>query len=103
MRPTILDSPSLSAPRASLCLLGICTLLVLPATALVAQDLTATKTNNVSGNALIDDPFTWTIVVENIGATAYSLISSFPFLVDDLPVRGAGASRVEEGLHRGRR
>ncbi|MEM7053547.1 MAG: choice-of-anchor D domain-containing protein [Pseudomonadota bacterium] len=48
-------------------------------------DVIATKTNDTGGVALIDTPFTWTIVMENIGSGDYILNGGFTGLRDDLP------------------
>lgn len=48
-------------------------------------DVTATKTNDTGGVAVVDTPFTWTIVVNNIGAGDYILNGGFSALRDELP------------------
>lgn len=48
-------------------------------------DVIATKTNDSGGVAVVDTPFTWTIVVENIGSGNYVLNGGFSALRDELP------------------
>ncbi|OGH31288.1 MAG: hypothetical protein A3I54_01035 [Candidatus Levybacteria bacterium RIFCSPLOWO2_02_FULL_41_11] len=51
-------------------------------------DLVVTKTNNVAGNAVINQPFTWTLTVTNNG-NASATFSDEDILEDDLPSSGA--------------
>lgn len=54
-------------------------------------DLTATKTNNVGGNAVINTPFTWTIRVENIGLGNASFTNNQNILWDERASTGVSS------------
>ena len=53
--------------------------------ALALPDVIATKTNDTSGVALIDTPFSWSIEMRNIGTSNYFLNGGFTALRDELP------------------
>jgi hypothetical protein len=57
-------------------------------------DLTATKTNSVSGNAIINIPFNWIIRVENIGLSNATFNSGNTILTDNLPSSNVGYGAV---------
>lgn len=48
------------------------------------KDLTVTKVNNVSGAAVVNSPFTWTLTVTNTGTTAVTF-NNQDIVEDDLP------------------
>ncbi len=48
-------------------------------------DLTATKSNNVSGAITVGNPFTWTVTVANSGSAGATFTSGQTILHDDLP------------------
>lgn len=50
-------------------------------------DLVATKSNDVGGQATLDEEFVWTIVVENRG-DSFTTTFGIPWLVDNLPQSG---------------
>src|SRR3989338_6762442 len=54
-------------------------------TAAPQPDLTATKTNNVGGNAIINTPFTWTLTATNNGSGSAVFANNEDVLQDNLP------------------
>jgi large repetitive protein len=48
-------------------------------------DLTATKTNNVSGSVATGAPWTWTVTIQNVGQAPAAFAASQIVLRDDLP------------------
>lgn len=64
-----------------------------------APDLTVTKTNNLSGNALIGSPFTWTLQVANGSSSGLATFADGQtILIDNLPSEATyGAVSVTNG------
>ena len=60
-------------------------------TAAPQPDLTATKTNNVSGNATVNQAFTWTIRVQNSGAATATFTNNEDILRDERPSTGVSS------------
>lgn len=60
-------------------------------TAVPQPDLIVTKTNDVGGNGTLNQAFTWTLTVTNIG-TANATFSNEDILQDDLPSSGIAYS-----------
>ena len=54
-------------------------------------DLTATKTNNVSGNATVNQAFTWTIRVQNSGSATATFSNNQDILWDERPSTGVSS------------
>ena len=54
-------------------------------------DLTATKTNNVAGNATVNQAFTWTIHVQNSGAATAIFSNNQDVLWDERPSAGVSS------------
>jgi len=61
------------------------------AVTVISPDLTATKTNNVGGNATVNQAFTWTIRIQNSGAATVTFTNNQEVLRDERPSSGVSS------------